>query len=180
MKMDKDICKVLFTAEELQAACKRLGETLAQDYEGKEPLMVCILNGASVFFTDLIREMDMHVNIDFMAVSSYGSGTTSSGNVKIIKDLNSDIHNRDIVIVEDILDTGRTLHRLVEMLKERDPASIKIAVLLDKPARRVDDIKPDYVGYTIPDEFVVGYGLDYDERYRNLPYVGVLDPSVYA
>ncbi len=180
MKMDKDICKVLFTAEELQAACKRLGETLTKDYEGKEPLMVCILNGASVFFTDLIREMDMHVNIDFMAVSSYGSGTTSSGNVKIIKDLNSDIHNRDIVIVEDILDTGRTLHRLVEMLKERDPASIKIAVLLDKPARRVDDIKPDYVGYTIPDEFVVGYGLDYDERYRNLPYVGVLDPSVYA
>lgn len=142
--------------------------------------MVCILNGASVFFTDLIRNVDLHLTTDFMDVSSYGTGTVSSGNVKIIKDLNTDIHCRDVIIVEDILDTGRTLYRLINLLREREPSSMRIAALLDKSARRVVDIRPDYTGYSIPDEFVVGYGLDYNQRYRNLPYVGVLDPKVYA
>lgn len=180
MKMDKDICKVMFNAEELQGACKRLGEQITKDYEGKDLLLVGILNGAVVFFTDLIRKIDQHMNIDFMAISSYGAGTTSSGKVKIIKDLNSDISGRDVLIVEDILDTGKTLKCLVDMLGERNPASLKIAVLLDKPARREENIYADYIGYTIPDAFVVGFGLDYAEKYRNLPYVGVLDPSVYT
>lgn len=180
MKMDKDICKVMFNSEELQGACKRLGDQITKDYEGKDLLIVGILNGAVVFCTDLIRKIDQHINIDFMSVSSYGAGTTSSGKIKIIKDLNSDISGRDVLIVEDILDTGKTLKHLTDMLAERHPASLKIAVLLDKPARREEDIYADYIGYTIPDAFVVGYGLDYAERYRNLPYVGVLDPSVYA
>lgn len=180
MRMDKDICKVFYSTEDLQEACKRLGEQITKDYEGKDLLAVAILNGAAIFFTDLIRQIDLPLDIDFMAVSSYGAGTSSSGKIKMIKDLNSDIAGRDVLIVEDILDTGRTLKHLVELLKTRGPASLKLAALLDKPARRVEDIHADYIGYTIPDAFVVGYGLDYAEKYRNLPYVGILDPSVYT
>ena len=165
MRMDKDICKVMFNEVELNGACKRLGEQITKDYEGKDLLIVGILNGAIVFV---------------MSVSSYGCGTTSSGNIHVAKDLNSDIAGRNVLIVEDILDTGNTLHQLTAMLKERNPASLKVCVLLDKPARREQEIYADYVGYTIPDAFVVGYGLDYAEEYRNLPYIGVLSPSVYS
>ncbi len=180
MRMDKDICKVMFNEVELQGVCKRLGEEITKDYEGKDLLIVGILNGAIVFVTDLMRQIDRQINIDFMSVSSYGSGTTSSGVVHIAKDLNSDIAGRNVLIVEDILDTGKTLHELLALLKARNPASLKVCVLLDKPARRVTDVRADYVGYTIPDAFVVGYGLDYAEEYRNLPYIGVLSPSVYS
>ena len=136
MRMDKDICKVMFNEVELQGVCKRLGEQITKDYEGKDLLIVGILNGAIVFVTDLMRQIDRQINIDFMSVSSYGSGTTSSGNIHVAKDLNSDIAGRNVLIVEDILDTGNTLHQLTKMLKERNPASLKVCVLLDKPARR--------------------------------------------
>ena len=159
MRMDKDICKVMFNEVELQGVCKRLGEQITKDYEGKDLLIVGILNGAIVFVTDLMRQIDRQINIDFMSVSSYGSGTTSSGNIHVAKDLNSDIAGRNVLIVEDILDTGNTLNQLTTMLSA---------------------IYADYVGYTIPDAFVVGYGLDYAEEYRNLPYIGVLSPSVYS
>lgn len=180
MRMDKDISKVLFNEVELHGACKRLGEQITKDYEGKDLLVVGILNGAIVFCTDLMRQIDRQINIDFMSVSSYGEGTVSSGKVKVMKDLNGSIKGRNVLIVDDILDTGKTMLHLVDMLQQREPASIKICVLLDKPARREEDIYADYVGYTIPDAFVVGYGLDYAEKYRNLPYIGVLDPSVYS
>ena len=179
MRMDKDICKVMFNEVELQGVCKRLGEQITKDYEGKDLLIIGILNGAIVFVTDLMRQIDRQINIDFMSVSSYGSGTTSSGNIHVAKDLNSDIAGRNVLIVEDILDTGVTLSKLVPMLKMRNPNSVKICTILDKPSRRKADIQPDYEGYQVPDEFVVGYGLDYDEKYRNLPYVGVLKPAVY-
>ena len=179
MRMDKDICKVMFNEVELQGVCKRLGEQITKDYEGKDLLIVGILNGAIVFVTDLMRQIDRQINIDFMSVSSYGSGTTSSGNIHVAKDLNSDIAGRNVLIVEDILDTGVTLSNLVPMLKMRNPNSVKICTILDKPSRRKADIQPDYEGFQVPDEFVVGYGLDYDEKYRNLPYVGVLKPEVY-
>lgn len=180
MRMDKDISKVLFNEVELHGACKRLGEQITRDYEGKDLLVVGILNGAIVFCTDLMRQIDRQINIDFMSVSSYGEGTVSSGKVKVMKDLNGSIKGRNVLIVDDILDTGKTMLHLVDMLQQREPASLKICVLLDKPARREEDIYADYVGYTIPDAFVVGYGLDYAEKYRNLPYIGVLDPSVYS
>ena len=180
MRMDKDICKVMFNEVELQGVCKRLGEQITKDYEGKDLLIVGILNGAIVFVTDLMRQIDRQINIDFMSVSSYGSGTTSSGNIHVAKDLNSDIAGRNVLIVEDILDTGVTLSKLVPMLKMRNPNSVKICTILDKPSRRKADIQPDYEGFQVPDEFVVGYGLDYDEKYRNLPYVGVLKPEVYS
>ena len=140
MRMDKDICKVMFNEVELQGACKRLGEQITKDYEGKDLLIVGILNGAIVFVTDLMRQIDRQINIDFMSVSSYGNGTTSSGNIHVAKDLNSDIAGRNVLIVEDILDTGNTLHQLTKMLKERNPASLKVCVLLDKPARREQEI----------------------------------------
>ena len=180
MRMDKDICKVMFNEVELQGVCKRLGEQITKDYEGKDLLIVGILNGAIVFVTDLMRQIDRQINIDFMSVSSYGSGTTSSGVVHVAKDLNSDIAGRNVLIVEDILDTGKTLHQLIGMLKQRNPASLKICVLLDKPARRKADVYADYSCFEIPDAFVVGYGLDYNERYRNLPYIGVLKPEIYS
>ena len=179
MRMDKDICKVMFNEVELQGVCKRLGEQITKDYEGKDLLIVGILNGAIVFVTDLMRQIDRFFE-EAVSSEGAGSGTTSSGVVHVAKDLNSDIAGRNVLIVEDILDTGKTLHQLIGMLKQRNPASLKICVLLDKPARREEDIHADYVGYTIPDAFVVGYGLDYAEEYRNLPYIGVLSPSVYS
>lgn len=178
-EMDQDILKVLITEEELRECVKKLGEQISRDYQGKNLLMVSVLKGSVVFMSDLMRSITIPAQIDFMSVSSYGSGVKTSGVVKIIKDLDQQLEGKDLLIVEDILDSGMTLSYLSQLLRARNPRSIRIATLLDKPDRRKVDIKPDYVGFTIPDEFVVGYGLDYAELYRNLPYVGILSPSVY-
>ena len=157
-----------------------LGRQITQDYQGKNLMIVTVLKGAVVFLADLMREIDVPAEIDFMVVSSYGAGTKSSGVVKIVKDLDVPLKDKDLLIVEDILDSGMTLSYLKELLEGREPRSIRIATLLDKPARRKVDLKADYIGYSVPDEFVVGYGLDYDEKYRNLPYIGILKPEVYS
>ena len=176
---NKDIASVLVSKDELSEICKRLGEQISRDYEGKNLLVVSVLKGAVVFMADLLREIKCDCIIDFIAVSSY-SGTKTTGVVKFKKDLDIDPDGMDILIVEDILDSGITLSYLSGVLKGRNANSIKICTLLDKPANRKADISADYVGKVIPDEFVVGYGLDYDEKYRNLPYVGILNPSVYG
>ena len=180
MSMKDDILKVLYSEEELKAKCAEMGARITRDYAGKNLLLVTVLKGAVVYFTDLMRAIDLPCTIDFMIVSSYGSGVKTSGVVKIVKDLDTDLSGKDLLIVEDILDTGLTLSYLKSMLQARNPASIRIATLLDKPDRRKADIHADYIGYEVPDEFVVGYGLDYDEKYRNLPFVGVLKPEVYG
>ena len=167
---------VLVTEEEAKEIVRSLGEQIARDYEGKNLVLVSVLKGAVVFMADLMRAIDIPLTIDFMVVSSYHK-TESTGTVKIIKDLDTDLTGKDILIVEDILDTGRTLASLMEILKMRNPASLKICTFLDKPDRRVANIEADYIGKVIPDEFVVGYGLDYDEAYRNLPYVGIYSPE---
>ena len=181
MKNDtqKIVEKVLFSEEDIQKRVKELAKEISSDYEGKNIVMVCILKGSVVFFSDLVRELDTDCNFDFMVVSSYGNSTTTSGQVMILKDLSYDIENKDVIIVEDILDTGNTLSYLKKILLQRNPASLKICTFLDKPSRRTADISADYVGYKIPDEFVIGYGMDYAELYRNLPFVGVLSPDVY-
>ena len=176
--MEKDVKEVLISEEELKQICKNLGEQITRDYEGKKLLVVSVLKGAVVFMADLLREIKCDCIIDFIAVSSY-SGTKTTGVVKFKKDLDIDPDGMDILIVEDILDSGVTLSYLSGVLMGRNANSIKICTLLDKPANRKADIKADYVGKTIPDEFVIGYGLDYNEKYRNLPYVGILAPSVY-
>ena len=173
--MKNDIAKILFTEEQLQKRVKEMGEEIARDYADKKPAMVCILKGAVMFYTDLLRNIAIPLTTDFMAVSSYGNTTKSSGEVEIRKDLSSSIEGRHVIIVEDIVDSGRTLSYLLEMLKDRGPASLRLCTLLDKPERRVIDVHVDYTGFNIPDEFVVGYGLDYDQRYRNLPYIGVVE-----
>jgi hypoxanthine phosphoribosyltransferase len=179
--MHDDIKEVLVSEEQLNAKVAELGAQISRDYAGKNLLLVSILKGSVVFMADLMRAVTIPCSIDFMVVSSYGgANTTSTGLVKIIKDLDADLTGRDVLIVEDILDTGVTLSHLVPMLKMRNPNSVKICTILDKPTRRKADIRPDYEGYQVPDEFVVGYGLDYDEKYRNLPYVGVLKPEVYT
>jgi len=178
-KMNEDIKKVLIDENELNAVVKRLGEQITADYKGKEVLLIGILKGSVIFMADLMRAIDLPCNIDFMAVSSYGSGTESSGRVKINKDLDNDIKDKDIIIIEDILDSGKTLYYIRDILSARKPASIKICTLFDKPERREADIKADYVGSLVPNEFIVGYGLDYSEYYRNLPFIGVLKESVY-
>lgn len=178
--MREDIKEILFTQEDLKAITKELGEKVTRDYKDKKLYLVTILKGAVVFLTDFMRNVDLPCEVDFMVVSSYGSGVTSSGNVKIIKDLDVPLEDKDILIVEDILDSGNTLKFVVDMIKKRHPKSVEICALLDKPSRRIADIQAKYVGREIPDEFVVGYGLDYDEKYRNLPYVGVLKPEVYS
>ena len=180
MSMHDDILKVLLTQEELREKVKELGRQITQDYQGKKLMIVTVLKGAVVFLADLMREIDVPAEIDFMVVSSYGAGTKSSGVVKIVKDLDVPLKDKDLLIVEDILDSGMTLSYLKELLEGREPRSIRIATLLDKPARRKVDLKADYIGYSVPDEFVVGYGLDYDEKYRNLPYIGILKPEVYS
>lgn len=180
MTENKDIKKILLTEEQIKDIVNRLGEEITRDYEGKNLLIVSVLKGSVMIMADLMRAVKLPCKIDFMAVSSYGSGTTTSGTVKIIKDLNIDLEGYDILIVEDILDSGVTLSNLKELLLLRKPASLKICTFLDKPDRRKADITADYTGAQIPDEFVVGYGLDYDEKYRNLPFVGVLSPSVYG
>ena len=177
--MEKDIDRVLFSQEEIQTRVGELGAQISHDYAGKEPLLISVLRGSYIFMADLTRALDCMCRVDFMAVSSYGSGTTSSGQVEIIKDLSDSIEGKDLIIVEDILDSGNTLHYLMQILKARRPASIKLCTLLDKPSRRAKPITADYVGFEVPDKFVVGYGLDFDEKYRNLPYIGVLKPQVY-
>lgn len=180
MSMKDDIRHVLVSEEQLKAKVDQLGAQISKDYEGKNLVLVSILKGSVVFMADLMRAITIPCNIDFMVVSSYGGGnTTTSGLVKIIKDLDGDLSGKDVLIVEDILDTGVTLSNLVPMLRMRNPSSVKICTILDKPSRRKADITPDYEGFQVPDEFVVGYGLDYDEKYRNLPYIGVLKPEVY-
>ena len=177
--MDKDIERVLYTEAELKARVAELGAQISRDYEGRAPLMISILRGSYIFMADLTRAITLPVAVDFMAVSSYGAGTSSSGQVKIVKDLSEQIEGRDVIVVEDILDSGNTLGYLLELLKARKVSSIKLCTLLDKPSRRTKDVHADYVGFTVPDYFVVGYGLDYAEYYRNLPYIGILKPSVY-
>ena len=177
--MKQDIERVLFTEEELKQKVAEMGARITADYRGKDLVLICILRGSYVFAADLARCIDLPCSIDFMVVSSYGAGTASSGNVRIIKDLSDSIAGKDVIVIEDILDSGNTLSHLLEILKVRHANSIKLCTLLDKPSRRVRDIHPDYLGYQIDDLFVVGYGLDYAERYRNLPYIGVLKPEVY-
>ena len=179
-QMKDDIAKVLITEEEIKQKVAELGAKITQDYQGKDLMMVSVLKGSVIFMADLMRAVDVPCTIDFMCVSSYGSGTTSSGVVKIIKDLDINLHNKDLLIVEDILDSGKTLHYITKMLSDRGTASIRIATLLDKPERRVKPVEVHYSGFTIPDAFVVGYGLDYAEHYRNLPYIGILKPEVYG
>ena len=175
-----DVEEVLLSGERIQARVAELGAQLATDYAGRDPVLVSVLKGSIVFLADLVRQMEIPLSIDLMEVSSYGASTESSGQVRILKDLSMAIDGRDVIVVEDIIDTGLTLNYLLRYLHDKGPASIRICCLLDKPARRLADISIDYRGFTIPDRFVIGYGLDYDERYRNLPYIGVLRPSVYG
>ena len=179
-KLYGDLSRVLVTREEIAQAVAKLGRQITEDYQGKELMLVGILKGAIVFFSDLLREIDLPVKTEFMAVSSYGASTKTTGVVNLVKDLTVDITGMHVLIVEDIVDSGMTLSYLSKYLSTRGAASIKIATLLDKPERRRVDLKADYFCFTIPDEFVVGYGLDYDEKYRNLPDIGVLDPKVYS
>lgn len=166
--------EVLIPADVLQARIREMGAEIAKDYTGKTPLLICVLKGAMVFMADLIRAIDLPLTIDFIAVSSYGSGTRSTGEVRIVKDLDHPLEGHDVIFVEDILDTGLTLSYLLDTFRARGVASVKLAALLNKPERRNVEVHLDYKGFDIPDEFVVGYGLDYNERYRNLPYIGVV------
>ena len=177
--MDKDIQKILLTQSQIQSRVAAMGREITKDYEGKSPLLVGVLKGCFVFMADLIRQIPLYCDVDFMVVSSYGNGTSTTGAVSIDKDLSQDIEGRDVIIVEDILDSGLTLNYLTGYLRHRQPASIRIATLLDKPARRRASVKADYVGFQVEDDFVVGYGLDYGQRYRNLPYIGILRPEIY-
>lgn len=179
MALNNDISKILVSEEELKKINQRLGAQITEDFKDKNLLVVGILKGSIYFMTDLTRYIDLPLKIDFLAVSSYGSGTKSSGAVKIEKDIDINLEGCDILIVEDILDSGRTLNYVCELLRSRGPKSISIATLLDKPERRVVDLTPDYVGCDVPDEFVVGYGLDYDQKYRNLSYIGALKREIY-
>ena len=172
--MSENVERILIDEETLQKRVREMGRQLTEDYRGKDLVIIAILKGAVVFTSDLIKEIKLPLAIDFMAVSSYGVSTKSSGVVRILKDLEEEIEGRDVLIVEDIVDTGLTLHYLVENLWSRGPKSLKICCCLDKPTRRTAPVKVDYVGFDIPDEFVIGYGLDYAERYRNLPYIGIL------
>lgn len=178
--MNGDIETVLYDEAAIAKRVRDLGAHITNDYRDKNPLLIGVLKGCFVFMSDLARAIKCPCEVDFMAVSSYGSGTNSTGTVRILKDLFTDVQGRDLLIVEDILDTGVTLYNLRKLLIARQPASIRICTLLDKPSRRKATISADYVGFACPNEFVVGYGLDYDEKYRNLPYVGILKPTVYS
>ncbi len=177
--MHKDVKQILYTEEELRRRVKELGSQITADYYGRRPMLISVLRGSYIFMADLTRAINLDLTVDFMVVSSYGAGTVSSGQVEIKKDLSDSIEGRDLIIVEDILDSGNTLYYLLEVLRARKPASIRLCTLMDKPERRTKPITADYAGFTIPDAFIVGYGLDFNERYRNLPYVGVLKESVY-
>ena len=172
--------RVLLSEQEVDAKIQQIGEQISKDYAGKQVHLVCVLKGGSFFMCELAKRITVPVSLDFMSVSSYGSETKSSGVVKIVKDLDEPLKGKDVIVIEDIVDSGRTLSYLLEMLKDRGPASLKLCTLLDKPDRRVMDVKVDYTGFEIPDEFVVGYGLDYAEQYRALPYIGILKPEVYG
>ena len=178
--LEKDIKKVLISHDEIVAAAKKLGAQFTEDYHGKNPILVRVLKGSVPFMAELIKHIDTHIELDFMIVSSYHGGTSSSGVINIKKDVDQDVAGRDILFIEDIIDTGKTLKSLCEMFKDRNAASVKIATLLDKPEGRLVEIEADYTCFTIPNEFVVGYGLDYVENYRNLPYVGILKEEVYT
>lgn len=178
--MERDIEKILVTEEELKEKVAELGAAISRDYEGKFPLLVSVLKGSVVFMADLMRQIKSECEIDFMSVSSYGKGQKSTGVVRILKDLDHDITGRDIIVVEDILDSGLTLSYILELLRARNAGSIRLCALLDKPNRRTVEVEVDYPGFTLPDEFVVGYGLDYAEKYRNLPFIGVLKPEIYT
>ena len=178
--LDKDVERVLFSEEELKNRVAEIAAEIDRDYAGKEPLLISVLRGSIVFIADLVRQIHLPCTVDFMAVSSYGAGTSSSGQVKIIKDLSEQIEGKDLIVVEDILDSGNTLSYLLQILQARHPASVRLCTLLDKPSRRVKEVELHYAGFSIPDYFVVGYGLDYAEKYRNLPYIGVFKPSVYG
>jgi hypoxanthine phosphoribosyltransferase len=180
VSLHDDVEEILLDAETVAGRVAELGAQLSADYAGRDPVLVSVLKGALIFLADLMRAMDLPTSIDFMEVSSYGAAIESSGQVRILKDLSKPIEGRDVIVVEDIIDTGLTLNYLLGYLADRQPASIRICCLLDKPARRLAEIPIDYIGFTIPDRFVIGYGLDYGERYRNLPYIGVLKPSVYG
>ena len=170
-----DKIRVLLSEEEVDKRIKEIADQINKDYEGKEVHLICILKGGVFFTCELAKRLTVPVTLDFMSVSSYGSGTQSSGVVKIVKDLDQPLEGKNVLIVEDIIDSGRTLSYLIEILKKRGPKSLRLCTLLDKPERRVKDVKVDYVGFNIPDEFVVGYGLDYAQKYRNLPYIGVVE-----
>ncbi|MDE5680248.1 MAG: hypoxanthine phosphoribosyltransferase [Lachnospiraceae bacterium] len=167
--------RVLLTEKEVDDRIQSIGDQISKDYAGRQVHLICVLKGGSFFMCELAKRITVPVSLDFMSVSSYGSATKSSGVVKIVKDLDESLKDKHVLVVEDIVDSGRTLSYLLEMLKDRGPASLRLCTLLDKPDRRVVDIKVDYTGFQIPDEFVVGYGLDYDQRYRNLPYIGVVE-----
>ena len=184
--MDRESClytdleRVLIDEGEIHRAVEQLGKRITLDYQGKEPVFVCILKGAVMFFTDLMRQVDLPITTDFMAISSYGSSTKTSGVVRLIKDLDHDVLNKDVLVVEDIVDSGLTLSYIKKVLSERGAKSVRLATLLDKPVRRKTELEVDYACFKIPNEFVVGYGLDYNERYRNLPVIGVLHPRIYS
>lgn len=167
--------RVMLNEEEVDKKIKEMGEKISKDYAGRQVHLVCVLKGGSFFLCELAKRISVPVSLDFMSVSSYGSETTSTGAVKIVKDLDEPIEGKDVIVVEDIVDSGRTLSYLMGMLKKREPKSLALCTLLDKPSRRVIEVPVDYTGFEIPDEFVVGYGLDYDQRYRNLPYIGVVE-----
>ncbi|MBD8071000.1 hypoxanthine phosphoribosyltransferase [Bacillus sp. PS06] len=178
--MKQDIEKILYSEEELQEKVAELGKALSEEYQDRFPLAIGILKGAMPFMGDLLKRIDTYLEMDFMDVSSYGNAMVSSGEVKILKDLDTSVEGRDILIIEDIIDSGLTLSYIVELFRYRKAKSIKIVTLLDKPTGRKAPIEADYVGFIVPDEFVVGYGLDYAEKYRNLPYIGILKPEVYS
>ena len=178
--LQNDIEKVMITEEQLQERIAELGAQLTEEYKDSFPLAVGVLKGAMPFMTDLMKRFDSFIGLDYMDVSSYGNATVSSGEVKILKDLNTSVEGRDVLIIEDIIDSGLTLSYLVDLFKYRKAKSIKIVTLLDKPSGRKVDLGADYVGFKVPDGFVVGYGLDYAEKYRNLPYIGILKPEVYS
>ncbi len=171
----KEKIRVLLTEEEVNTKIQQIGEQISKDYQDREVHLVCVLKGGSFFMCELAKRITVPVTLDFMSVSSYGSDTKSSGVVKIVKDLDESIKDKDVIVVEDIVDSGRTLSYLMEMLHGRGPATLRLCTLLDKPDRRVVDVNVDYTGFQIPDEFIVGYGLDYDQKYRNLPYIGVVE-----
>lgn len=177
--MKNDMQSILFTDEQIRERVQVIGESITRDFKGKEPIFVGVLKGSFMFMADLMRHVDVTCSMDFMAVSSYGNKSVTTGAVKINKDLSADVENRHVIVVEDILDSGLTLNYLVNYLSGRNPASITLVTLLDKPSRRQAPVHADYVGFEIPDAFVVGYGLDYAEKYRNLPYIGILKPEVY-
>lgn len=177
---EADVESILLAPEQIQARVAELGAQISRDYEGKDPIFISVLVGAFMFTGDLLRHVTVPCSLDFMAISSYGKDTRSSGVVRVMKDLDQSIESRHVVILEDIIDTGLTLNYLLDNIRNRNAASVRVAALLDKPSRRLTDVKVDYVGFEVPDEFVIGYGLDFAQRYRNFPYVGVLRPEVYG